>query len=320
MRPYFGIADLPILFLQALFQLKPMTVKKTIGGPDDKRLHRRQLFHWLGGHIDATANLSAQARAEAYLQCLIDSLRKGLWVKTPRIPDYLGKNREFEISLPICCFTETSVMEIGQHTLEYGRMGLGFPKRFVLQHSGMPVHSSSEFQNHAVFASWCKLKKFIDSQQHLGHFNTASLDEVRNEFLYISHFLKRMNKIPDHKTKAKSTRPASNASPSTSRPRSPSIPKKFFGETLPYLEEREWRIVAKERGVDVLPKKLVRNATNDAPKYFLPYMPGKDLFTIVLPDERTYAAAIRNEELRQLLFAPEVPPVTLLCLKDIGTF
>jgi len=298
-----------------------MSGLKSIGGPDDKRLHRRQLFHWIGGHIDGDRSLTAETRTEKYVECLTASLRDGLWLKTPRVPDFLGKNREFEISLPICCFTETSVMAIGQHTLEYGRLGLGFPKRFVLQHSGMPVHYASEFSNHAVFASWCKLKRFLESQVLANSADSKLIDEVRREFIYMTHFLKRMNKIPESKPKRKPT--SQKVGKSTSvvpRSRSQPVPKKYFGETLPFLEEREWRIVAKERVDDVLPKKLVKNTTGDNPHYYLPYQPGKDLFSIVLPDERTYAAVIRNKGLRTLLFGPKVPPVTLLCLKDIGTF
>jgi hypothetical protein len=298
-----------------------MSGLKSIGGPDDKRLHRRQLFHWIGGHIDGDRSLTAETRTKRYVECLTASLRDGLWLKTPRVPDFLGRNREFEITLPICCFTEASVMEIGQHTLEYGRMGLGFPKRFVLQHSGMPVHYASEFANHAVFASWCKLKRFIESQMLVSSADAVLIDEIRRDFIYISHFLKRMNKIPESKPERKPTiKKVGKSDSAVPRSRSQSVPKKYFGETLPFLEEREWRIVAKERGDDVLPKKLVKNHCGEAPNYFLPYQPGKDLFSIVLPDERTYAAVIRNEELRALLFGPQVPPVTLLCLKDIGTF
>ena len=298
-----------------------MSGLKSIGGPEDKRLHRRQLFHWIGGHIDRDRSLTAKSRSEKYVECLKTSLQSGLWLKTPRVPDFLGKKREFEISLPICCFTETSIMEIGRHTLEYGRLGLGFPKRFVLQHSGMPVHYSSEFANHAVFASWCKLKRFIESQVLAKSMDLEMIDEVRKEFIYMSHFLKRMNKIPEPNSKRKPTaRKVGKTTSAVPRSRSQPVPKKYFGETLPFLEEREWRIVAKERGNDVLPKNLEKNHSGDTPNYYLRYKPGKDLFSIVLPDERTYAAVIRDETLRRLLFGPEVPPVTLLCLKEIGTF
>ena len=141
------------------------------------------------------------------------------------------------------------------------------------------------------------------------------------EFIFMSHFLKRMNKLPEQKSRKKKTqRNIEKAVQSVSRSRSHPVPKKYYGETLPFLEEREWRIVAKERGTDVLPKKLIKNPLDCAPDYYLPYQAGKDLFTVVLPDERTYAAVIQDKLLRKVLFGPGVPPVTLLCLKDIGTF
>lgn len=296
-------------------------MSKVIAGPEDKRLHRRQLFHWIGRHLERDRSLSTEDRSAAYVRCLTDSINNGLWLKTPEKPDYLGKKSDFTISRPICCFTETSIMEIGQHTLEYGRLGLGFPKRFVLQNSGMPVHYSSELPSHAVFASWCKLKALMESAELTANIDPTIIGEMRDEFIYMSHFLKRMNKVPDKKAKTKKAagnlvKPVQSQSKSRSQP----VPKKYYGETLPFLEEREWRIVAKERGEHVLPKRLTKNSKVGSPNYFLPYQAGKDLFTIVLPDERTYSAVIRDTALRKLLFGPEVPPVTLLCLKDIGTF
>jgi hypothetical protein len=104
------------------------------------RLHRRQLFHWIGGNLESDRKMNADQKASAYIEYLRGSLDKGLWIKPPREKDELGKDGEFRINSPICCFTETTLSEIEFHNRTYGKLGLGFPKRFVMTHGGRPVN------------------------------------------------------------------------------------------------------------------------------------------------------------------------------------
>lgn len=130
-------------------------------GPDDLRCHRRQLFHWPGRVLDQNVGKSAADRAEQYYQRLKNSLADGLLLKQPETPDDLGQNSEFQVTRPICCFTETSVSEIAEHTLVYGRLGLGFPRRLVLTNGGAPVQYCSEICSHPLFAAWLQLRKLL---------------------------------------------------------------------------------------------------------------------------------------------------------------
>ena len=129
------------------------------GGPNDKRLHRRQLFHWFGEHIDKNKSKSVDEKTADYIDCIVNSLERGLWLKKPRDHDFLGRNQEFEITQPICCFTETSVLDVADHAKKYGRLGVGFPKKFVLRNGGMPVHYASESASHPLFKSWKRMQQ-----------------------------------------------------------------------------------------------------------------------------------------------------------------
>src|SRR5438094_9710354 len=104
-------------------------------------IHRQQLFHWIGTHIDEQADqrkLSDTLR-EGYVDCLKGALRNGLWVKTPREPDHLGDGSLIKVHRPITFFTEWSLGQSLPHTTRYGRLGLGFSKKFVLSRGGQPV-------------------------------------------------------------------------------------------------------------------------------------------------------------------------------------
>jgi len=87
---------------------------------------------------------------------------------------------------------------------------------------------------------------------------------------------------------------------------------------MPYLEEREWRIVVGEGA----PSRLgLRPGPPGAdPEYFLPYIPGKELFTLVLPDNETVSRVLQDDDLRSRLFPANAPHVTVLSLQDVGTF
>ncbi len=87
---------------------------------------------------------------------------------------------------------------------------------------------------------------------------------------------------------------------------------------MPYLEEREWRIVAP---TSRSAKSVLREGpAGGVPAYRLPYAPGKDLFTLVLPDNQTVNQVLSDQTLRDRLFPARAPHVTVLSLEDVGTF
>ena len=99
-----------------------------------------------------------------------------------------------------------------------------------------------------------------------------------------------------------------------------------FGLPLQFVEEREWRIVHHPGG-----RGFVEGpGAPDGPDYYLPYLPGEELFTLVLPDNKVVSRVLQAEWFTERLFTPwrhypelkgrRVPPVTVLSHSDIGTY
>ncbi len=288
--------------------------KRTMG------LHKRQLFNWIGRDIDRTRGLTVEDKSDRYISHLLGSLKNGLWLKKPEEDDVFGKEIPFSVCHPICCFTETSVSEIHNHTKEYGRLGLGFPRRFVMSHGGMPVHYGNDSKQNPHLKSWQTLAKILSDEQVLSRLKPKTRLQLEEEFTFVTQFLKRMKKPRQPAAKKKVTTPKGTKISKPAKAKTAASYSRKYGDTLPYLEEREWRIVLKESGKTTWPRPSIPNRSTEGPDFFLPYQTGRDLFTIVFPDNRTLAKAARHKELAQYLFPKSGPPVTLLSLENIGTY
>jgi len=99
--------------------------------------------------------------------------------------------------------------------------------------------------------------------------------------------------------------------------------KRKFGMPLQFVEEREWRIVHHHAS-----KGFVKGP--GTPDFYLPYLPGEELFTLVLPDNKVVSKVLQTDWFTERLFTPwkhypelkqrRVPPVTVLSHSDIGTY
>jgi hypothetical protein len=269
-------------------------------------LHRQQLFHWIGPESDRAAGfkgpLSSRSRSE-YMEMLAGSLERGLWIKTPREPETI-QDRGFQqpLELAMACFTEWSLEESMGHVSRYGRMGFGFPKRWVLENGGQPVTYYSTKQGSPFWATLLRLLKV-----------TPKNNPAWKDLLYLLHFTKRIHKgAPRREGVKKPAQPKQTPRPKSKQHENPYLRR--YGKTMPYLEEREWRIVESGRTTAVF------NDGTHEPKYYLPYACGHALFTLVLPDNQMISDVTRLDPFKSALFAFGAPPVSLLSLEDIGTF
>jgi hypothetical protein len=272
-------------------------------------LHKHQLFHWLGEHIDKKMErkkLTDELRKE-YLDCLRGALKNGLWVKTPRNPDCLGDGSLIKVSRPITCFTEWSLGQSLPHTDCYGRLGLGFPKRFVCDRGGHPVMYMKDSGRCAPYAkALLSLASFFKSEEH------GEIPKKWSDYFdYLCHFNKAM-KRKDVRPKRKRRSPVKKPRPKASI--DPMVRR--FGSAFGYLEEREWRVVYH----DSIARFFKNGPKGTAPEFFLPFKPGSELFTVVLPDSKTVRMAHLDKNIRKSLFPENAPPVTILSLTEIGTF
>ena len=287
-------------------------------------IHRQQLFHWIGIHIEEKANdhyLTDNLREE-YVACLEDALENGLWAKVPRLPDQLGDGKLLKVRRPITCFTEWSLGQSLPHTQRYGRLALGFPKTFVFNRGGQPVtYVPDQAKGNPYVSALKAFAKFAATLDGMG-VPSKEADEIRNHLDYLSHFAKRTKKpaLPI-------IRKAPLPSGSSAKPKlSANVARRLktmldpynrkYGTPLHYMEEREWRIVYD----DSLKDWFETGPKSGTPSYYIPFKPGQELYTVVLPDNRTVNIALGREALREKVYPQNAPHVTILSLQDIGTF
>lgn len=286
-------------------------------------IHRRQLFHWIGYHIDYT---NPDQRIEAlqdthrkkYVDALKGALTDGLWAKKPRNPDRFGNeftNGHFEISRPIICFTEWLVGESLPHTTRYGRLGLGFPRKFVLNRGGHPVvYVRGIAKGDQYTKNVLNLRDFLKHESALKILGAEKAEEMAKRLDYLAHFVKQARR-PSPSRQSSRKQDASSSGTGLGA-REPSF-KRLYGKRQEFLEEREWRIVYHPTFKRYFEKS---DGSLEKPEYYLPFKPGADLFTVVLPDNKTVNMVMNEEFFIKKFYPPDGPHVTVLSLEDVGTF
>ena len=215
-------------------------------------IHRQQLFHWIGGDLDRQNGRRTVLRDDLVKECLQrlrGSLEHGLWVKSPRYPEQFAlRRRHFSLAAPIACFTEWSLGESLPHTAEYGRIGFGFPKRWVIERGGQSVTYFRHNEKGSFLQSVFKLLGALGADQGNGIWKAKAGISGFEELRYLLHFAKMIRvkkQLPERRAPA----PVIPA-PSLRLKRKPTRAaveaqtfKRKFGLPLEFVEEREWRIV-----------------------------------------------------------------------------
>src|SRR5262245_30598932 len=173
---------------------KHITVKTGKENKPPGNIHRQQLFYWMGGSLDkknGKRKVFSDALVKECLAQLRGSLENGLWVKSPRFPEQFEFNgKHFALDAAIACFTEWSLGESLPHTTEYGRVGLGFPKRWVIERGGQSVtyfrHNEKGSFLKCVFA----LPDELGQDQGDGLWTNKPDRRGFEEFRYLLHFAK----------------------------------------------------------------------------------------------------------------------------------
>lgn len=274
-------------------------------------VHRRQLFHWIGAHLEKDKELSKVERRQAYLECLRNSLAKGLWLtRSPQELDAVhGGNRPSEIQ-PMVCFTDNRLSECAYHAQNYGKLGLGFSKKFVIGRFGGPVNYVSHKKVRNLY-----VKYFYELREHL---RDAGADAaVMQKLQYLMSFLKPISKPPPSRKKRTMPRDAEASVPVAPTLRLPASERaRNYGQALTYLVENEWRIVANReviRGLRLQRHEAFKEGSFET--YLLGYKPAEDLFSVVFPDRQTLEMALQDGDLRQRLV--ESPRTNLYVLEEV---
>jgi hypothetical protein len=237
-------------------------------------IHSKFLIHWTGRDINHNDR-------KKYVDKLKSVLQKGLCMNPGKETIYGKDSRRITAEIARVCFTEIKLTQTEEHAKQYGRLGIGFNRDFVLEREGNPVfyvqngEKSHIIQNLTNLISWMKS---LPDDDIVG----LRIKELE----IISGYLKNMSCRDENELK--------------------------------YYDEMEWRIVHISRLEG--PNNYIQNigeTTKEGEKsYRLKFNP-KDIQLIVFPDSGTLRLAMRDEEISEY-FNSYMP--TLIALDDCKNF
>jgi hypothetical protein len=255
------------------------------------QLHRQLLFHWTGKQKEAAIKPRTRQDRLNYLKLLSMILDKGLRYSRPSQDhtEWIEKGL-VEAKHPMLCFSEWGVSESAAHSGRYGFMGLGFTRRFIMKQGGRPV----------VYVDNSKSDPFRTAVLGLIRAAKASSPEdpkLSERIAIVSSYLKAYHfKREAVKPKVGAEPKKSSATKIVARRAEDNHLRIDFGGLLANLEDREWRVLAKNSD----PEK----------ESFMGFSPG-DLAMIVFPDHQTLSLAMRSSEIMQVILRDRYgPPVT----------
>lgn len=128
--------------------------------------HSDYLVYWTGRKImKKYGDLSANEKSypshvvDEFLSRLKDILKYGLWMTKRTKDDFIQtRNGTFlKPNVPRVCFTELKISDSLLHAKNFGPMGIGFKRLFVLNRLGSPVYYVSKYGHHLFFPSYSNL-------------------------------------------------------------------------------------------------------------------------------------------------------------------
>lgn len=115
--------------------------------PADRAIHSDFLIHWTGKDVDRDFDpdwakhpkgwsVAEGIVAEKYVERLANILKYGLWMTVEPACTY---GSIVLPDTPKCCFTELRLSESRRHAENYGRLGIGVKRPFLIQRMGRPL-------------------------------------------------------------------------------------------------------------------------------------------------------------------------------------
>lgn len=242
------------------------------------------LIHWTGKDIDQKED---SERNHAYIKRFIDTLNTGLWMTKP-IEMLVSKNNVFSYQLPTTCFTENLITRSSNHRINYGHLGFGFTRKWVLENSGNPVLYVRQNNEDRVLQTIGGILKRIDFCDSIYSIliqgeSGAIVVKLRNELDEIRLLFQNICSI---------VKPMSN----------------FNKDDFEYLVESEWRVIHNPYiepklqnglignipGINTnsskqlneswqTPKRIKKNEGN-TPEFYLTFQPD-DLEIVIFPND-----------------------------------
>jgi len=102
-------------------------------------IHSRFLVHWTGGDFHPAYAPITGAIRTLYAERLKDDCRNGLLMNKGRERIHGRNGAWIEAIISRVCFTEIRLSQARRHANQYGRLGIGFDRDWVVQRFGNPV-------------------------------------------------------------------------------------------------------------------------------------------------------------------------------------
>ncbi len=103
-------------------------------------IHSRFLIHWTGRDISTNAPRELKrVEMEGFVERLRNILRNGLRMIEDEEKIYGMRERWIKIKIPRVCFTEVKLSQTQKHAAEYGLLGVGLSRKFIMSRYGNPV-------------------------------------------------------------------------------------------------------------------------------------------------------------------------------------
>lgn len=158
-------------------------------------VHSDFLIHWTGKDIDKDhdtkwtddhSSTTDSSVTKKYLDRLKNILRFGLWMKKDPKDCFLNvESKEIEVpSVARICFTELKLSEARSHAAQYGRLGIGFKRFFLLDRLGAPVLYYHPTRKNWFFPPYSDDYSNFKSRYHACFFKPMSIKSKDSTFEY----------------------------------------------------------------------------------------------------------------------------------------
>jgi hypothetical protein len=139
-------------------------------------IHSKFLVHWTGKDIE---NKPEVDRSQLYVERLLDYYQNGLFLKRTDEDSI----RKIKIkNLVRLCFSEIRLSQTRGHANKYGKLGIGFTRKFIINRGGRP----------AIYIPFEAKIGLLDESLKQAYEESKGQEKIQKPIIYVLTYIKRM--------------------------------------------------------------------------------------------------------------------------------